>query len=85
MKRLFFHLQSFALMALLVAISSGAENQQYADMLLANHQIYNAAFNDVSPGFDDLYMIRTQDKGREIVIYCNAAYCYKNRNAIMTS
>lgn len=48
-------------------------------------QIQNAAFNDISPGFDDLYMIRTQDKGRVIVIYCNAAYCYKNRNSLMTA
>ena len=48
-------------------------------------QIYNAAFNDISPGFDDLYIIKTQDKDREIVIYCNTTYCYKNRNAIMTS
>lgn len=48
-------------------------------------QIYSAAFNDISPGFDDLYVIKTQDKGREIVIYCNATYCYKNRNSLMTS
>ena len=48
-------------------------------------QIYSAAFNDISPGFDDLYVIKTQDKGREIIIYCNATYCYKNRNNVMTS
>ena len=52
--------------------------------LLAS-QIYSAAFNDVSPGFDDLYIIKTQDKGREIIIYCNTNYCYKNRNVLMTS
>jgi hypothetical protein len=48
-------------------------------------QIYSAAFNDISPSFDDLYVIKTQDKGREIIIYCNATYCYKNRNSVMTS
>jgi len=85
MKRLFFHLQSYALMALLMVVVAMPDGKQDPKRLLASHQIYNAAFNDVSPGFDDLYMIRTQDKGREIVIYCNAAYCYKNRNAIMTS
>jgi len=85
MKRLFFHLQSYALMALLMVVVAMPDGKQGPERLLASHQIYNAAFNDVSPGFDDLYMIRTQDKGREIVIYCNAAYCYKNRNAIMTS
>jgi len=85
MKRLFFHLQSYALMAFLMVVVAMPDGKQDSGRLLASHQIYNAAFNDVSPGFDDLYMIRTQDKGREIVIYCNAAYCYKNRNAIMTS
>ncbi|MFT7410682.1 MAG: hypothetical protein ACI9EX_001282 [Oleispira sp.] len=48
-------------------------------------QIYSAAFNDISPGFDDLYVIKTQDKGREIIIYCNVTYCYKSRNSVMTS
>lgn len=48
-------------------------------------QIYSAAFNDISPAFDDLYVIKTQDKGREIIIYCNTTYCYKNRNGMMTS
>ncbi|MFQ3170371.1 MAG: hypothetical protein ACI9DG_000384 [Oleispira sp.] len=52
--------------------------------LLAN-QIYSAAFNEISPAFDDLYVIKTQDKGREIIIYCNATYCYKNHNSLMTS
>lgn len=84
MKRLFFQLSGIALVALLMANASVPAGAQSSVLHLASHQIYNAAFNDVSPGFDDLYMIRTQDKGREIVIYCNAAYCYKNRNAIMT-
>jgi hypothetical protein len=52
---------------------------------LLTSQIYSAAFNDISPGFDDLYVIKTQDKGREIIIYCNVTYCYKNRNSVMTS
>jgi hypothetical protein len=52
--------------------------------LLAS-QIYSAAFNDISPGFDDLYVIKTQDKGREIIIYCNTTYCYKNRNNVLAS
>jgi len=85
MKRLFYNLSAAAFVLVLSHGSSDQGTQTAASTLLANHQIYNAAFNDVSPGFDDLYMIRTQDKGREIVIYCNAAYCYKNRNAIMTS
>ncbi len=61
-----------------------ADNREVTTHWLAS-QIYSAAFNDVSPGFDDLYVIKTQDKGREIIIYCNTTYCYKNRNALMTS
>ena len=69
-----------------LAITDGADiKQQGTYSLLMANQVQNAAFNDVSPGFDDLYMITTQDKGRDIVIYCNAAYCYKNRNAMMTA
>jgi hypothetical protein len=55
-----------------------------SSQLLAS-QIYSAAFTDISPGFDDLYVIKTQDKGCEIIIYCNTTYCYKNRNSVMTS
>ena len=54
-------------------------------LIIVASQIFSAAFNDISPGFDDLYIIKTQDKEREIIIYCNATYCYKNRNSFMTS
>jgi hypothetical protein len=77
------------------ASDSGLLKQSLISQYLSNHnlsnnkwlasQIYSAAFNDISPGYDDLYVIKTQDKGREIVIYCNTTYCYKNRNSIMTS
>lgn len=63
----------------------GSLTSNSSSSLLLASEIYSAAFNDVSPGFDDLYVIKTQDKGREIVIYCNANYCYKNRNSVMTS
>ncbi|MAD45707.1 MAG: hypothetical protein CMI02_19515 [Oceanospirillaceae bacterium] len=46
---------------------------------LATNLIRNATFMEVTPEFTDLYIIETQDKGREIVIYCNSAYCYKHR------
>lgn len=72
---------------IMVAVSSFSTEpavNSTQERILAS-QIYSAAFNDISPGFDDLYVIKTQDKGREIVIYCNATYCYKNRNSLMTS
>lgn len=58
--------------------------QVYSLPLIAS-QIYGAAFNDASPNFDDIYIIKTLDKGRKIIIYCNATYCYKNRNSSMTA
>ena len=86
---------SFALITFFIAstaqISKGPLwTGKQPNLLLSNQQwlasqIYSAAFNDISPGFDDLYIIKTQDKDREIVIYCNTNYCYKNRNAILTS
>lgn len=78
---------SFALVAFLVASMTqvfGDNDLSTQQQWLAS-QVYSAAFNDVSPGFDDLYIIKTQDKDREIVIYCNTNYCYKNRNAILTT
>tara|TARA_R110001583_G_scaffold137275_2_gene288939 strand:+ start:513 stop:812 length:300 start_codon:yes stop_codon:yes gene_type:complete len=86
---------SFAIIISLAISSADSVISQYdvssVDSLKINllnlfaSQIYSAAFNDISPGFDDLYIIKTQDKGREIIIYCNATYCYKNRNSFMTS
>lgn len=86
---------SFALITFFIASTAPASegqvlNGKLLNQLLSNQQwlaseIYSAAFNDISPGFDDLYIIKTQDKDREIVIYCNTNYCYKNRNAILTS
>lgn len=52
---------------------------------LITSQVYGAAFNDTSPNFDDIYIIKTLDKERKIIIYCNATYCYKNRNSPMTA
>jgi NADH:ubiquinone oxidoreductase subunit E len=81
---------SFALITFFMASTAQVSDGYFSNETLLNQQwlasqVYSAAFNDVSPGFDDLYVIKTQDKGREIVIYCNTTYCYKNRNAIMTS
>jgi hypothetical protein len=76
---------SFAtITSLAVSAAESLDVISTSNNLLAS-QIYSAAFNDISPSFDDLYVIKTQDKGREIIIYCNTTYCYKNRNNIMTS
>jgi ABC-type sugar transport system permease subunit len=62
---------SLALSAVDLVIAPFDLSKATSSQLLAS-QIYSAAFNDISPGFDDLYVIKTQDKGREIIIYCNA-------------
>lgn len=41
--------------------------------------IRNATFMERSPEFTDLYLIRTPDNGRQIVIYCNSSACYRLR------
>ncbi len=84
MKRLITALSFATITSLAVTLTDTVEPYASVKNLFAS-QIYSAAFNDVSPGFDDLYVIKTQDKGREIIIYCNTTYCYKNRNSIMTS
>jgi hypothetical protein len=76
---------SFAIITSLAISAADSVSTQFDPSKILASQIYSAAFNDVSPGFDDLYVIKTQDKGREIIIYCNVTYCYKNRNSIMTS
>lgn len=50
-----------------------------ADVVLATGMIRNAVFMDRSPEFTDLYLIRSADKTRKIVIYCNSAACYRLR------
>ncbi len=45
--------------------------------------IRNATFLEKTPEFTDLYIIQTSDKGRQIVIYCNSAYCYKRNGHMM--
>jgi hypothetical protein len=76
---------SFAIITSLAISAADSVSTQFDPSKILASQIYSAAFNDVSPGFDDLYVIKTQDKGREIIIYCNVTYSYKNRNSIMTS
>jgi hypothetical protein len=76
---------SFAIVTSLGMSSLDSVISPHDSSRLLASQIYSAAFNEVSPAFDDLYVIKTQDKGREIIIYCNTTYCYKNHNNLMTS
>ncbi|NRA25078.1 MAG: hypothetical protein HRU08_11525 [Oleispira sp.] len=76
---------SFAIITSLSVTSTDLVDNRYKLSQMLASQIYSAAFNDISSRFDDLYIIKTQDKGREIIIYCNTNYCYKNRNSFMAS
>ena len=47
--------------------------------------LINTMFSERTPGFNDIYMIQTPDKGREILIYCNPSYCYKLKGHTVTA
>jgi hypothetical protein len=76
---------SFAIITSLAVTPTDLVGNHYRASQMLASQIYSAAFNNISSRFDDLYIIKTQDKGREIIIYCNTTYCYKNRNSFMAS
>jgi len=76
---------TLTVLALTAGLSARAENSVIVSEYerLATNMIRNATFMEVTPEFTDLYIIETQDKGREIVIYCNSAYCYKHRGQVV--
>ena len=46
--------------------------QQLASQQLRQMDLFN-------PRFNDLYIIESHAKNRDVIVYCNAAYCYKKR------
>lgn len=48
------------------------EFQQLASQQLRQMDLFN-------PRFNDLYIIESHAKNRDVIVYCNAAYCYKKR------
>ena len=53
--------------------------------LLLTQQVINTLFSETTPDFNDMYMIRSEDKVRQIRVYCNPTSCYKVRNFRMHS
>lgn len=80
-----------SILCLVAVINSPYPNSthtKFSSMILKSpfaSQIYGATFTDESQAFDDIYIIKTRDKERVIIIYCNSTYCYKNRNSSMTA
>ncbi len=58
--------------------------REYSAPLLAQ-QVTNTLFSETTPDFNDMYMIRSEDKVRQIRVYCNPTSCYKFRNFRMHS
>ena len=58
--------------------------REYSAPLLAQ-QVTNTLFSETTPDFNDMYMIRSEDKVRQIRVYCNPTSCYKVRNFRMHS
>ncbi|HBS42281.1 MAG TPA: hypothetical protein DEA26_06350 [Oceanospirillales bacterium] len=48
-------------------------------------QVINTLFSEATPDFNDMYMIRSEDKVRQIRVYCNPSACYKFRDFQMHS
>ncbi|WP_430459760.1 hypothetical protein ACQUQU_11145 [Thalassolituus sp. LLYu03] len=73
------------LVVVVIAATQGVSHAVFAapDMEVAS-MIRNATFLERTPEFTDLYIIKTWDKGRQIVIYCNSAYCYKSNGQVVT-
>lgn len=36
-------------------------------------------YKQYTPRFNDLYIIKSHAKNRDVIVYCNAEYCYKKR------
>lgn len=66
-----------AVLSLFSASAITAQNDAVPLSLSLASMIRNATYIERTPEFTDLYMIQTRDKGRQIVIYCNSAFCYR--------
>ena len=66
------------------AVSGWHSGEKAADQASVASMIRNATFLERTPEFTDLYIIKTWDKGRQIVIYCNSTYCYKRNGQVVT-
>lgn len=73
---------SMIVLAMMVVMMQEAvpQNPLTGMPLIATGMIRSATFMERSPEFTDLYQIQTSDKGRQIFIYCNSSYCYRQRN-----
>tara|TARA_Y100001949_G_C15909344_1_gene296135 strand:+ start:81 stop:317 length:237 start_codon:yes stop_codon:yes gene_type:complete len=52
--------------------------------LLAGDTIRDATRMEHSPDFTDLYLIESEDRFRQIQVYCNVGGCYKLRGAVQS-
>jgi hypothetical protein len=77
------------LLGIIFTLSSSVSGSEESQMLAGNMhyaQLFKSTtFSERTPGFNDLYMIETPDKGRQIVIYCNPTFCYKLRGHTLTA
>ena len=73
------------IISLSYAVSGSVEMQETASEMQYAQLLKSTTFSELSPGFNDLYMIETSDKGRQIVIYCNPTFCYKLRGHTLTA
>ena len=74
------------LLIALAVISSGitATPDFSSHPLLAADTIRDATRMEHSPDFTDLYLIESEDRFRQIQVYCNVGGCYKLRGAVQS-
>ena len=74
------------LLIALAVISSGttAIPDSSSHPLLAADTIRDATRMEHSPDFTDLYLIESEDRFRQIQVYCNVGGCYKLRGAVQS-
>lgn len=48
--------------------------------LMGFNLLWQLPFHQQASSYDDLYYIQTQNRSKNVIIHCNAAYCYKQRS-----
>lgn len=73
-----------SLTLLVVALVAVPESTNTQHFVIAADTIRDATRMEHSPDFTDLYLIESEDRFRQIHVYCNVGGCYKLRGATIS-
>ncbi|MFL0806765.1 MAG: hypothetical protein K6L60_05710 [Oceanobacter sp.] len=74
-------LTSLSFLLVVVLVTAPESN---STRLIAADTIRDATRMEHSPDFTDLYLIESEDRFRQIHVYCNVGGCYKLRGATLS-